>query len=116
MGFYDTEYNESFKEYIREYDRASKDFYDGVKNKDMRFDQIWVSCTPWYDFTGLVTPFDKRVTIPQFIWGKYFNENGKVYVHLMIMANHGFVDGEHIGLFISRLEENIENFGKERDE
>lgn len=65
------------------------------------------------DFTSLVVPFDKNITIPQFIWGKFFKEGEKVFTHLMIMAHHGFVDGQHIGAFVNKLEKNIEGFNVE---
>jgi predicted patatin/cPLA2 family phospholipase len=29
---------------------------------------------------GLITPFDKEITIPQFIWDKYENIDGKYYI------------------------------------
>ena len=72
--------------------------------------EIWLSCEPWFTFTGFIPPFDKEITIPQFIWDKYENIDGKYYIDLMIMVHHGFADGYHIGKFIELLNENIRVF------
>ena len=116
IGFFQTENIDDYNKYIKEYKRIEKEYFDGINNIDGGHDQIWVSCAPWMDFTGLIVPYDKNITIPQFIWGKFFNERKRVYTHLMIMAHHGFVDGQHIGDFVSRLENNIKGFNVEGDE
>ena len=74
--------------------------------------EIWYSCTPWFNFTSIITPFDKTATIPQIIWDKFIYENNKVYVNLMIQIHHGFADGSHIGKFFQILEEKIKDFDK----
>ena len=113
VGFFQTEYIDDYGEYIKEYKRRESDYNKGLEGVDYGQKQIWVSCAPWMDFTSLVVPFDKSVTIPQFIWGKFFKEGDKVFTHLMIMAHHGFVDGQHIGDFVNKLEKNIEGFNVE---
>lgn len=69
--------------------------------------KIWLSCQPWFQFNGFVPIFNRELSIPQFIWDKYENIDGKYYVDLMICVHHGFVDGFHIGQFLSKLEKNI---------
>ena len=116
VGFYFTEFNNDYEEYLKEYKLQEEEFLKGINKENGGHDQIWVSCAPWFDFTGLITPFDKNITIPQFIWGKFFLEGEKTFTHLMIMVHHGFVDGQHIGDFVNKLEININKFNKERKE
>ena len=73
-------------------------------------DEVWISCIPWFSFSGLITPFSKEVTIPQFIWDKYRRVEDKYYTNLMIMIHHGFADGSHLAKFIEILQKNIEQF------
>ena len=74
VGFFQTEYIDDYGEYIKEYKRRESDYNKGLEGVDYGQKQIWVSCAPWMDFTSLVVPFDKNITIPQFIWGKFFKE------------------------------------------
>lgn len=113
IGFFDVPFKEDFKEYM--------DGYLSIKNKFLNdkyfksesvLDVIWMSCFPWNTFNSLIPPFNKKVSIPQFIWDKYTLENDKYFINLMIMVNHGFADGLHIAKFIDLLNENIKNFNK----
>lgn len=72
------------------------------------FGQVWLSCSPWYKFTALMPPVNNDFTIPQFIWDKIEEKDGKYYVNMMIFVNHAFVDAFHINKF-------IEHFNKEKE-
>ena len=76
--------------------------YDDASGEN-RQDVIWVSCFPWAKFNSLVSPHDRSITIPQFIWDKYELVNGEYYCNMMIMVHHGFADGYHVGDFIEKL-------------
>lgn len=111
IGFFNVPYKENFDEYINDYINIQKEFLDkGVSIIDNSINEIWISCAPWFSFNGLITPFDKEITIPQFIWDKYEKINDKYFVNLMIMVHHGFADGYHVGQFINNLQENINLF------
>ena len=112
IGYFTISYSDNYNEYIESFIKTQEDFYSGVYKNEYKEDEIWVSCAPWFDFTSLVTPFNKKITIPQFIWGKFFYENNRVYTHLMIMVHHGFADGQHIGDFIDKLNNNIKEIFK----
>lgn len=108
IGYYDIPAISNFEEYIEEYKKIENEFFNGNNNLvDSNFDKIWLSCQPWFQFNSFVPIFNRELSIPQFIWDKYENVNGKYYVNLMICVHHGFVDGFHIGQFLSRLEKNI---------
>lgn len=70
---------------------------------------IYISCTPWFDFTSLTNErnFDKDDCIPRIAWGKYYEQDGKLLVHMSIEVNHRLVDGLHIGKFVQALDNNI---------
>lgn len=111
IGYFDVSYDDNYDKYINSYQKAAKDFFEGKEvYNNGRLDKIWLSTAPWFSFSSLVTPFNKNVLIPQFIWDKYVLKGDKYYVNLMIMIHHGFVDGFHIHKFIEKLEENIYNF------
>ena len=71
-----------------------------------------MSTASWFSFNNLVTPFSKKVLIPQFIWDKYTLKDNEYYINLMIMIHHGFADGYNINEFKTKLEENIDTFNK----
>ncbi len=76
---------------------------------------IYFSCTPWFDFTALTNEhnFDKDDTVPRLAWGKYFQENGRLWVHLSVEVNHRTIDGFHIGALKAILDREIQHLGEQ---
>lgn len=110
IGFFTCDLKEKYSEFLVEYKNMQDKFFGNHKsyaNDDQG--EVWFSYVPWFNISSLITPFDKKVTIPQFIWDKFIYENGEYYINLTIMAHHGFIDGYHIGLFLQKLNEIIEN-------
>lgn len=102
-------YNESLEDFMKEYDEKKTRALNLKKSiSEERYDVIWVSCLPWNNFSALVSPFDKSITMPQFIWDKYKEVDNDYYCNLMLMVHHGFADGYHVADFIQKLEKNIE--------
>lgn len=111
IGFFGFEYEEDYDKFIEQYKISHQEFLDKKELiTDNDIDQIWFSCSPWFKFTSLIVPFNKEVTIPQFIWDKYELDEDRYYINLMIMVHHGFADGYHIGLFIETLNKYINEF------
>lgn len=111
IGYYVFNYEPEYNKFISKFKSTREDFLN--KNElitDNDIDEIWLSCTPWFKFSALVPPVNKKITIPQFIWDKYELVMDKYYVNLMIMVHHGFADGYHIGKFIEKLNEKISDF------
>lgn len=100
------DYDKFIEEFLENQEKFKKTHQSSVK-KDQA--EVLLSCEPWFHFTGLVTPFNKEVTIPQVIWDKFNFENDRCYINLMVMVHHGFADGYHIGKFFNKLSELIEN-------
>lgn len=110
IGYFTCKYKNNIDEFIEEYKKKEEKFLTtNTSYANDSENEIWLSCEPWLDITSLIPPFDKKTTIPQFIWDKFKLENGRCYVNLMIMVHHGFADGKHIGMFIQKLNDIIDN-------
>lgn len=111
IGYFDVPLTNDYNEYIENFKKIEKKFLED-KNYSTENDlnEIWLSCEPWFSFTSFIPPFNKELSIPQFIWDKYENVDEKYYINLMIMVHHGFADGFHVGKFINLLKENITLF------
>lgn len=113
ISFFTCELGSSYEEYLNNYDEAKKKLIENRKwDENVDEGEVWLSCQPWYNFSGLIPPFDKSVTIPQMIWDKFSFEDNKCYINLMIMSHHGFVDGYHIGKLINKINEVISNISE----
>lgn len=113
IGFFDCEYTEDYREFLKIFEDTQNKFYKGEKSISSGSNSaIWFSCIPWFSITSLIPPFDKNNTIPQFIWDKYEEKCGKYQLHLMILVHHGFADGYHISEFLQCLNQEINNFQK----
>lgn len=111
IGYFPVTYQNDYNKYIEEFKLTKKEYVENkIYNTENKYDEIWLSCAPWFKFTALVPPFSKSNTIPQFIWDKYELENDKYYVNMLIMLHHGFGDGSHIAEFIETLNKEINNF------
>lgn len=115
IGFFrcDIDLKESYNRFLAKYKSIKEKFILTRENiTTLEENEIWFSCLPWFSFTSLIPPFDKNITIPQFIWDKFEITHDKCYTNLMIMAHHGFVDGYHISLFLNELNDIISNIDK----
>jgi len=70
---------------------------------------IYLSCTPWFDFTALTNErsLDPDDTIPRLAWGRYYEDRGRLWIHLSIDVNHRTIDGLHIGQLKAALDREI---------
>lgn len=111
IGFFGFEYEDNYDKFISKYKTSHQEFLDKKELiTNNRIDEIWFSCSPWFKFTSLIVPFNREVTIPQFIWDKYELDEDRYYINLMVMVHHGFADGYHIGAFIQNLNKHISEF------
>ena len=65
---------------------------------------------PWIRTTSFINPIYDIDSITRICWGKYFLENNEFFIDLSIQVNHALIDGYHIGLFYSKLQDNIDSF------
>lgn len=110
IGYFRCTMTDNYSEFIKDFQETEKTFkktHQSSANKDEG--EVWLSCEPWFNATGLIPPFNKDITIPQVIWDKFKLEDNKCYINLMIMVHHGFADGFHIGKFINTFQELVQN-------
>lgn len=70
---------------------------------------IYFSCIPWISFTSISNEIvmDKEDSIPRISFGKYFNQGDSVLLPYSIQVNHMLLDGVHVGRYIERLQQFI---------
>ena len=81
------------------------------QNADETDELIYMSCTPWFDLTGLTNErdFDRDDNIPRIAWGKYTADaSGRETLGMSVEVNHRFIDGYHLGQFYQKLQQSID--------
>src|SRR5258706_4540383 len=96
------EFNKSGKE--------ARERYKALKTFDVesdRSDLIYYSVIPWVSFTSFkhASRLDKSQTVPRIVFGKLFNEGGRMLMPLSVEANHTIMDGFHVGKFFTGFQD-----------
>ncbi len=61
---------------------------------------FFISSVPWISFTSAVQPMDVPAdSNPRLLFGKYFEENGKLLIPVCILCHHALTDGLHLSKF-----------------
>lgn len=108
IGVFEVEMSDNYEKFIKNYKKAEEKFLEAeVTTPYTDKGKVLFSCEPWFNFTGLTIPFDRKDTVPEIIWDKFYFREDRCYLHFMIFVHHGFVDGYHIGEFINTLQEII---------
>ena len=59
IGYFLCEYTNDYEEFIKRYDLQKKAFLNGEDtNVEINDAVVWISCEPWFHFSGLVPPFE----------------------------------------------------------
>jgi len=82
--------------------RDQKHFLESEETDDL----IYFTCAPWFDFTSLTNEHksDKNDFIPRIAWGKYYEDKGRLWVHMSFEVNHRMIDGVHIALLKAAID------------
>lgn len=110
IGFFTCDFKKTYSDFLVEYKDVKEKFHTNHKsyaNDDQG--EIWFSYVPWFNVSSIMSPFDKENTIPQFMWDKFYHEDGRTFVNLTIMVHHGFADAYHVKLFLEKFDEINEN-------
>lgn len=105
-----TEYNPSFSEFYKAYLLDIQN-YEKVKSflakPNMPSNCFTISSIPWVSFTGfnLNLPKITDYLLPIFTTGKYFEQDGKIWLPIAIQAHHAVCDGFHTARLINELQE-----------
>lgn len=110
IGFYSCHLKDNLDDFLIEFDETKRQFLEGTYVREKIDDTtVWLTCEPWYHYSGLVPTFDKNITNPQLVWDKFEITEDAVFINLTIIMHHGFVDGYHIGKFIDSINKEIES-------
>lgn len=79
----------------------------GIFTREYPENLIHFSALPWINFTSLshARSFTWPDSCPKISFGKLTEENGKKSIPISVHVHHGLVDGYHVGLFIERLQQ-----------
>ena len=79
----------------------------GLKFPASGENMIHYSTLPWADFTAVnhARRLDSGRSIPKITFGKITREGSKMWMPVDIHANHAVMDGFHVGQFIERFQE-----------
>lgn len=95
---------------------SSDDFVEAIKNNreldpKPRLDVIHYTVIPWISLTSIshARNYGTSDSIPKIVFGKYFEEYGKLMMPVSVDVHHSLVDGFHVGQFLQKFRENIIN-------
>lgn len=76
-----------------------------INENEGRSDIIYFTSIPWVDFTDIkhAGGHKRGDSIPEVAVGRLHEDGGKMMMSISIEANHGLVDGRHIGMFYESL-------------
>ncbi len=105
-----------------------KEFYDEVKsdvdkaknlekvegdyNDGSVFNQYYITCVPWIDFSGLTHPIpDDKASqvVPRVCFGKYHLDGDRYKMMLNITVSHEFVDGYQLSQVFNNIQNMLNN-------
>lgn len=110
-------YKDSYKEFYEIANREIENTKKGVAkqsgyNPNNLYDEFYLTCLPWTNFNHINHPIpdDKgSQSVPRICWGKYEEKENKFVMDFNINVNHMFCDGQHVSMFLLKLQENINN-------
>ena len=82
--------------------QEQKEYFTGPLGNDV----FQCSAMPWVTYTQIshTNSGKKDNATPLFDWGKYYEKDGKTVIPISVQAHHSFVDGLHIGQFVTKLQ------------
>jgi len=93
---------EDYIEIAGETEKTQKEYFTGPIPDDV----YQFSSMPWVAFTHVshTDSGKKENAVPTFDWGKFFERDGTIILPFSVQVHHSFVDGIHIGKFVEKLQ------------
>lgn len=84
--------------------------FNDFNPKDDRLDIIYYSVLPWIRFSAIKHPSkrDSLFSIPQIVFGKYFEKDKRIYIPVSVEVNHALMDGYHVGQYFELFQKVID--------
>ena len=112
-----TEYHEDFAEFYKRYLDNQERFGDdhGVLAQPQTpppENAYTVSCVPWISFDHFaVHSYDNRpYYFPSVEAGKFYEQNGRLWMPLSMTCHHAATDGYHVSRFLDELQKEMDAF------
>lgn len=102
-------YNKDIEAFMQqakiETERVKAEF--GLRTPDPGPEVIHYSTVPWVDFYAVnhARKFSASRSIPKITFGKITRDGDKMWLPVDIHANHALMDGFHVGKFVDRYQE-----------
>ena len=83
----------------------------GLMSPSSTPDVIHYTTLPWFSFTSFshARMFKFKDSIPKIAFAKYFKEGDKMKMPVSIHVHHGLMDGYHVGLYLERFQELLDD-------
>ncbi len=109
FGFSHIIYDEELSNFI---ENAEKEISrirsgSGLMLEDVRQNEIHYSAIPWMKFSSLShsRSYSNEDSCPKISFGKLTQENWKLIMPVSIHVHHALMDGYHVGLYIEKFQE-----------
>ena len=102
------DYDPDFWKFIEGAERAVTEVKtEGGFKRDEGDDRIHCSVLPWIAFTSFshARNWRREDSIPKISFGKFVKEGDRTYLPISVEVHHALMDGLHVGRFLARLEE-----------
>lgn len=107
------DYYEEFGKFMAEAQHAVDEVKLGDKpfNANPNEDRIHFTVLPWVTFTSFAHArnWGREDSIPKIAFGKFTTERRRTLLPISVEVHHALMDGLHVGRFLSRFEEMLEN-------
>lgn len=104
---------EEFVQLAKQKSEEQKEYFP-FQNAVERDDVTYITCIPWITFTQLTHPIslNKEESVPRISWGKYDKDGDRILLPFSLQVHHSLVDGVHVGKYVTRLQEYLNEFEK----
>jgi chloramphenicol O-acetyltransferase type A len=105
-----------FKDELFEFNEAGRrsvEKYKTLKTFEVepdRIDLVYYSVIPWVAFTSFknATRLDHSQTVPRIVFGKLYEDGGRIKLPHSVEVHHSIMDGVHVGKYFNRLQEKLD--------
>lgn len=110
-SYFSEDYNEFLQSYEKDEDEYSHSTHYAPKD-GTPVNSFNISMLPWVGFSSVnINVYDEgKFLLPIFTMGKFSERDGKRLLPLSIQVHHAVCDGYHVGLFVEKLQDKINNF------
>lgn len=106
-------FNDFYKNIKADVDEAKlKEKIKGTYNDNNLYNQYYITCLPWIDFSGLTHPIPdnfESLSVPRICFGKYKLVDDRYLMMLNINVNHAFVDGYPLSQVFINIQNMLDN-------